>query len=54
MQSPNLTINTNNINSDDRSPMQSPRSNSLTNKDSIKCPGTPKKIVIPVPRTPRV
>jgi hypothetical protein len=54
MSTPNLTINTNNINNDDRSPMQSPRSKSPTNNDSIKCPGAPKKIVIPVPRTPRV
>ncbi len=50
-----ITINdTNNINIDDRSPLQSPRAKSPTNIQSIKCPGAPKKIAIPVPRTPRV
>ncbi len=63
----NLKINTNFIpntiteviindtsNIDDRSPMQSPRAKSPTNIQSIKCPCAPKKIAIPVPRTPRV
>lgn len=49
-----ITINdTNNItisNVDDRSPLQSPRAKSPTNV----CPNAPKKITIPVPRTPRV
>ena len=38
----------------DRSPMQSPRAKSPTNIQPIKCPGAPKKIAVPVPRTPRV
>ena len=46
-----ITINdTNNTNIDDRSPLQSPRAKTPTNV----CPNAPKKIVIPVPRTPRV
>ncbi len=50
-----ITINdTNNINIDDRSPLQSPRAKSPTNNVPNKCPNAPKKIVIPVPRTPRV
>ena len=69
MSTPNLTINTNFINTnnitsisidntnnitisnvDDRSPLQSPRAKSPISV----CPNAPKKIVIPVPRTPRV
>jgi hypothetical protein len=46
----NNTIISNNNNDDDRSPLQSPRAKSPISV----CPNAPKKIVIPVPRTPRI